>query len=54
MINFIETLFGIAIATALGAIVFLAVKRRQLAKRLAIIALIAGALGGALEVYVRR
>ena len=54
VINFIETLLGVAAATALGAIVTFAMKRRELAKRLGIIALIAGAVGGALELYVRR
>ena len=53
MINLIETLFGIAIATAAGAMVVFFTRHRPLAKRLGIVALTSGLLAGALELYVR-
>lgn len=53
MINFIETLFGLAITTSVAAIILFAMKRRPLARRFGIIALITGTLAVALELYVR-
>jgi hypothetical protein len=53
VINFIETLFGIAIATALVGLGLLIARRRPMARRMGTIALVSGALGGLLELYVR-
>ena len=53
MINIIETLFGVAITTSVAAIILFAMKRRPLARRFGVVALISGTLAVALELYVR-
>ena len=53
MINLIEGLFGIAIATSVAAIVCFAMKRRSMAQRFGLVALVTGVLAVALELYVR-
>ena len=53
MVNFIETLFGLAIAAALAALVALLRRRPGGARRLGLAALVLAALGGALELYLR-
>jgi len=53
VINFIETLFGLAIVAAIAAAVALLRRRRAGARRLGLAALALAALGGALEVFVR-
>ncbi len=53
MINFIETLFGIAIVAGIAAIVMHVRKRPVARTRMLWIAVLAGLLGGLLEVYVR-
>ena len=53
MINFLETLFGLAILGALAAVVLFAAKRRSQAKRVAIVTGSIAALAIALEIGVR-
>ena len=53
MINFIETLFGVAIVAVVGALVLQWRGRRPGARRLGIVAGLAFALAVPLEVYVR-
>jgi hypothetical protein len=53
MINFIETLFGIAIIAGIAAIVMHVRKRPVARARMMWIAILAGVLGGLLEIYVR-
>lgn len=53
MINIIESLFGIAIATSVAAVVSLAMKRRSMAQRFGLVALVTGVLAVALELYVQ-
>lgn len=53
MLTFIESLFGIAIATSAAAIVSLAMKRRSMAQRFGLVALVTGILAVALELYVQ-
>jgi len=53
MINFIETLFGIAAVTLVAAVVLLVRGNRPTARKLGWCAAAAGALGAVLEVYVR-
>jgi high-affinity Fe2+/Pb2+ permease len=53
MINVIETLFGVAIAAALGALFLRWRGRPGAARRLAVLAGISFVVAAALEVYVR-
>jgi len=53
MINVIEGLFGVAIATSVAAVVCFAMKRRAMAERFGLLALVTGVLAVALELYVR-
>ena len=53
MVNFVETLFGLAIAAAVAALVALLRRRRGGARRLGVAALALGALAGALELYLQ-
>ena len=53
MINIIESLFGIAIATSVAAIVCFAMKRRPMAQKFGLVALVTGVLAVALELYAR-
>lgn len=53
MINFIETLFGLAIACSVAAAVLAAMGRRPMAKRFGIAALATGIPAVALELYVQ-
>ena len=53
MINFIETLFGIAITSSVAAIILAAMKRRPLARKFGLVALGTGVLAVLLELYVR-
>ena len=53
MINFIETLFGLAIVAAVAALVAFARRRRAGARTLGAAALACAVLGGILEIYVR-
>jgi membrane-bound metal-dependent hydrolase YbcI (DUF457 family) len=53
MINFIESLFGLAILALLVAVVLWFSKRRPLAKKWGMAAVGLALLGGILEVYVR-
>lgn len=53
MITIIETLFGIAIATSVAAVISYAMKRREMAQKFGLIALVTGVLAVALELYVR-
>ena len=53
MINFIETLFGIAIGAAIAAIIFFIRKKKERGRQAALFAIVAAVMGGLLEVYVR-
>lgn len=53
MLKVIEWLFGIAIATSAAAVVSLAMKRRPMAQRFGLVALVTGVLAVALELYVQ-
>ena len=53
MINLIEGLFGVAIACSVAAIITYSMKRRQMAQRFGLLAVIAGVLAVLLELYVR-
>ena len=53
MITIIETLFGIAIATSVAAVVCYAMKRKDMAQKFGLIAAVTGVLAVALELYVR-
>lgn len=53
MINFIETLFGVAIATSVAAIILALLKRRPMAKKFGLVALATGLMAVLLELYVR-
>ena len=53
MINVIEGLFGVAIACSVAAIITYAMKRRQMAQRFGLLAVIAGVLAVVLEMYAR-
>ena len=53
MINFIETLFGIAIMCSVAAIILFAMKKRLLAKRFGLAALATGVPAILLELYVQ-
>jgi hypothetical protein len=46
-------LFGIAIATSVAAVVCYAMKRKELAQKFGLVAMITGVLAVALELYVR-
>jgi hypothetical protein len=53
MVNFIETLFGLAIVAALVALVSLLRRRRDTARKFGLAAIVLAGLGGILEVYLR-
>lgn len=53
MINLIESLFGVAISCSVAATVCFAMKRRPMAQRFGVVAVVAGVLAVALELYVR-
>jgi hypothetical protein len=53
MITVIESMFGIAIATSVAAVVCYAMKRKELAQKFGLVAMITGVLAVALELYVR-
>ncbi len=53
MVNFIETLFGLAIAAALASLVSLVRRRRDTARKLGLAAVALAALAGILELYLR-
>jgi len=53
MINFIETLFGIGAVALVIALVCAVRKKRQAARRFGLVGFAAGAVGLALELYVR-
>jgi high-affinity Fe2+/Pb2+ permease len=53
MINFIEALFGVAIACSVAAVICAAMKRMAMAKRFGLAALGTGVAAVVLELYVR-
>ena len=53
MINIIESLFGIAIATSVAAVVCYAMKRKEMGQKFGLVAVVTGILAVALELYVR-
>ena len=53
MITVIEGLFGVAIACSVAAAITFAMKRREMAQRFGVLAVIAGVLAVLLELYVR-
>ena len=53
MVNFVETLFGLAIVAAVAAIILFLVRRRVLSRQLGIAAVALGVLGSVLELYLR-
>ncbi len=53
MVNFIETLFGLAILAAVVALVCLIRRRQSAARRLGIAAVALACVGGILELYLR-
>ncbi len=53
MINVIEGLFGVAIACSVAAAITFAMKRREMAQRFGVLAVVAGVLAVLLEMYVR-
>ena len=53
MINFIEGLFGVAIACSVAATITFAMKRRAMAQRFGFLAVVAGVLAVLLELYAR-
>lgn len=53
MITVIESLFGVAIATSVAAVVCYAMKRKELAQKFGLVAMVTGVLAVALELYVR-
>ena len=53
MINLIEGLFGVAIACSVAAAITYAMKRREMAQRFGLLAVVTGVLAVVLEMYVR-
>lgn len=53
MINLIEGLFGIAIACSVAATICFAMKKRPMAQRFGLLAVVTGVLAVVLELYVR-
>jgi hypothetical protein len=53
MVNFVETLFGLAIVAAIVALVFLLRRRRAAARKLGIAAIALAGVAGILELYLQ-
>jgi hypothetical protein len=53
MVNFVETLFGLAIVAAAVALVFLVRRRRATARRFGLTALVLAGVAGILELYLQ-
>jgi hypothetical protein len=53
MLNIIQSLFGIAIATSVATVVCYAMKRKEMGQKFGVIAVVTGVLAVALELYMR-